>query len=204
MKDKINFKKIFIFLIVIICIIFLYYSANSTYTSYESIADTTMEGTVAGIKVAINGKDIVSSTDGVTLDSISWSSLHTREGKIAPGATGTITFTLDPTGSDVAFLYEFEFVDKQSDDSKLFTFTSFSASDDDLIQTDKSTYTGIISLDDISSESVVDVTVNFEFTDVDIDVSTEDTIELDDYFEIKFHALQYNGEEIVPYNEQVF
>ena len=107
--------KIIIFsFIVIICFAFLYYNSISSYSSYESSIDRSVDSKVSGIKLNINGQDVIlNSENGVILDNIILnSSSHTRPGTISPGADGNISFTLDPSESGVAILYDFTIIDK--------------------------------------------------------------------------------------------
>lgn len=194
-------RKLLLIVVLILCSFILYYGSKYTYTSYESSVDAEVNSKVAGINVSINGQNIVKKNlDSVKLDNITLTSTHTREGKISPGSTGTFAITLDPTGSEVAFRYDFELIDKSTDSNKLLTFDGFSSDNGNLIKTASNTYTGIITLDDINNKKVINITGSFTFNDDDIPAITEDNGNLDDFFEIKFHAIQYNGEEIIPYN----
>ncbi len=205
MKNK---KKIFtiIFMVLIIgC--FLYLGARSTYTSFESEIEGNAATSLAGINLTINGVDVVSNNDGtldnrIILDNTTWVSTHTREEKISPGSSGTIDLELDPSGSEVAILYEFRFVDKKIDDDKLLTFGNITSTDT-LIRTGVDTYTGVITLNDINQSRTVTLSADFYFDYLtDIEGITEDNQSLDDLFEIHFHAIQYRGEEIEEYEEE--
>ena len=202
MKDRFDKKFAIIFIIVVI-VCFLYLGAKGTYTSYESEIEGRMNTSVAGIKLLINGVDVVASggtlDTRVILDNTTWESTHTREKKISPGSSGTIDLELDPSGSEVAILYEFRFVDKVIDDDKLLNFGDITC-DHTLTRTAIDTYTGIIPLNDILSNDKIHLNVDFYFDYLnDIEGITEDNQGLDDLFEIHFHAIQYNGETITPY-----
>ena len=185
--------KIIIFsFIVIICFAFLYYNSISSYSSYESLIDGSVASKVSGIKLNINGQDIIlNSENGVILDNIILnSSSHTRPGTISPGANGNISFTLDPSESGVAILYDFTIIDKQNDANKLLTCTGFKSSNGNLI-----------TLDDINNKKVIDISFGFIFDDEEVEGITSDDASLENFISISFHAVQYNGEEIVPYSE---
>lgn len=205
MKNK---KKLFtIIFMVLIISCFLYLGARATYTSYESEIDGNVSNRVAGIHFKINGVDVVANNDGtldnrVILDNTTWVSTHTREEKISPGSSGTIDLELDPSGSEVAILYEFRFVDKKIDDDTLLTFGNITSTDT-LIRTGVDTYTGVITLNDINQSRTVTLSADFYFDYLtDIEGITEDNQSLDDLFEIHFHAIQYRGEEIEEYEEE--
>ena len=204
MDNSIKKTSILILLIIIGC--FLYFGARSTYTSYESTIEGNVKNSVAGIHLTINGVDAVENNNGtldnrVILDNTTWVSTHTREEKISPGSSGTIALELDPSGSEVAILYEFRFVDKRIDNDKLLTFSDI-ISNDGIIRTSQDTYTGIITLSDIENNRTFHISANFYFDYlVDIEGITEDNQVLDDLFEIHFHAIQYHGETIQQYVE---
>ncbi len=203
MKDR---KIVLIIVLVLVSGCFLYYSSRLAYTAYESIIDAHVVTPVAGIHIKINGVDAVSNNDGtldnrVILDNITWTSTHTRQGKLSPGSSGTIDLEIDPAGSEVAIMYEFRFVDKRIDDDKLLNFGSITSSDG-VIRTGNDTYAGIITLADINNNRKFHISANFYFDYlVDIEGITEDNQELDDLFEIHFHAVQYNGETLQQYVE---
>lgn len=198
MKTKKYNKKIGIFLLVVFCFAVLYFCSVHTYMSYESSVDGTLSSDVAGIHIAIDGKDILSDDlkNGVTLDNVFWDVSHTRNGKVAPGAVGNVTFTLDPKGSEVAFMYTFTINDKQSGVDKLLKFNSFSSDNGNLTKTGDNEYTGLITLDDINNGKVVNITMGFEFSDEEVEGTDIDNSSLDDYFSIDFKAVQYRGEKI--------
>ena len=198
-----NKKVAFIFLFLMIgC--FYYLSSKSTYTSYETNTTGKVNTKTADIHLTINGFDVINSggvlDNRIILENTTWESTHTREKKISPGSSGTIDLELDPAGSEVAILYEFRFVDKMIDEDKLLNFGDI-VCDDTLVQTAVDTYSGIITLDDIEDEKVINLSVDFYFDYLnDIEGITEDNQVLDDLFEIHFHALQYNGETLTPYS----
>ena len=182
----------------------MYFSSASTYTSYESEITGSVNSKTAGIKLKINDFDIMSGElldNRILLDNTTWVSTHTREEKISPGSSGTIDLHLDPDGSEVAILYEFQFVDKMIDEDKLLTFSSITSDDTTFVRTSEDTYSGVFSLDDIENGKIANIQVGFYFDYLtDIEGITEDNQIFDDLFEIHFHALQYRGEEIVPYS----
>ena len=118
MKNTEKREKYYILIILFLIIgCFLYLNSRSTYTSFESEIDGAAAVKTAGIHLSVNGVDIVENYDGslsnqIILDNTTWVSTHTREAKLSPGSSGTISLELDPAGSEVAILYEFQFVDK--------------------------------------------------------------------------------------------
>ena len=198
-KEK---RNIFIAIIILV-LCFLYLGAKVTYTSFESLIEGRASVKTAGIHLLVNGYDVtdVNSvlSSNVILDNITWVSTHTREGKLSPGSTGTIDLELDPSNSEVAILYEFQFIDKMIDDDKLINFGNI-VSDHTLVRTAEDTYSGIFTLSEIENGEKVHLDVDFYFDYItDIEGITEDNQVLDDLFEIHLHAVQYQGEELVPY-----
>ena len=199
-----NKKAAFIFLFFAIgC--FFYLSSKSTYTSYESNITGKVNANTAGIHLSINGFDVMNSGEvldnRIILENTTWESTHTREKKISPGSSGTIDLEVDPSSSDVAILYEFRFVDKVIDEEKLLNFGTIVSDDTSFVKTGVDTYTGLFTLDDINNGKKANIHVDFYFDYLnDIEGITEDNQVFDDLFEIHFHAIQYKGEEIVPYS----
>lgn len=200
-------KKTYLFFVILTIGCFWYLRTKQTYTSYESALEGRVVTPVAGIQIKINEVDVVANNNGtldnrVILDNTTWTSTHTREEKISPGSTGYIDLHLDPSGSEIAILYEFRFVDKKIDEDKLLTFAEIASSNSNLVKTANDTYSGIILLEDIQNQKVIDIRANFYFDYLnDLEGITEDNQVLDDLFEIHFHAVQYRGETLTEYIE---
>ena len=203
MKD-IKGKNILLFLFLLLCLGSLYYGAKQTYTAYESSVDSRVANDISDIHLRINGEEIRQNgvlNNRVILDNVTWVSTHTRAEKISPGSTGSFQLELDPTGSEVAILYELQFVDKVVDDDKILNFGNI-VSDDTLIQTAADTYSGIITLNQIQSLQKIHINVGFSFdASHDIEGFREDNQAYDDFFEIHVKVYQYLGETLVPYTE---
>lgn len=197
-------KRTFLILLFLALLVFLYVGARGTYTAYESSVNGNVSNRISQIHLFVNGSELVSNQEldnRIILDNITWTSTHTRLGKMSPGSTGNFQFELAPTGSEVAVLYEMELIDKNVDDSKLLTFTSIT-SDQNLVRTGISTYSGVFTLSDIEAGRNANITLNFEFDNSeDIEGFTDDDQTYDDFFEINFHASQYQGEVLTPYTE---
>ena len=56
-------------------------------------------------------------------------------------------------------------------------------------------------MDDINNKKVIDLSLGFIFDDEEVEGITSDDVPLENFISINFHAVQYNGEEIVPYSE---
>lgn len=95
-------------LIVIAALLLVATIGLSSYAIYKSSATGTATASVARWAVKVNNDDVV-TTDTLTFDgnSITWNAnAHVAAGKIAPGKTGTITFEIDASQSEVSVDYE--------------------------------------------------------------------------------------------------
>lgn len=205
MKKMIQNKKFSILFLIIVIVCFLYLGSRVTYTAYESEIGTTVDNAIAGMKVYINGMDVVTDSDvfnsELILEGVTWNSTHTREGKISPGSSGTIHLVIDATESDVAVRYEFTFIDKLVDSTKDLTFGTMTC-DGTYIRTGENVYTGVITRDDIANGDVVHLDIDFYFdSTVDIEGFSGNSQNYDDLFNINLRILQYTGETITPYVE---
>lgn len=206
MKQVLRNKFILFIFIIVLIFGFLYLSGIDTFTSYESLISGNSSFKTSGIKVKLNDIDIINDTtildNNFFMNNVVWNSTHTREGKISPGSSGSFNLKLDPEGSEVAILYEFRFVDKKIDANKLLTFENITNDDSNVVRTAIDTYSGIVSLNDIKNGKIINFNIDFLFDSLeDIEGIENDEHTYDDLFEINFTAVQYNGEELVPYVE---
>ncbi len=207
MENRKSIHKIFsaiMILFVIAC--FFYLSSKITYTSYESETQAHFDVEVTDLKLALNGVDVLHTASpldsSVLTDHITWNSSHVRTGKVAPGTSGSFSIELDPTGSQVAFMFDFEFVTDNLPEGMTITYSNIH-SDREIVQTDEFVYSGILTLADIDAGAKVTIFVDF-LIDYDEDVEVEDFTpeQIEGLFEINFHAIQYRGEELVPYDPE--
>lgn len=202
MKEKGIKRKVhcfFVFFLVVVCL--LYLTSKTTYTSYESSLDGTIDSPIAGWNILIDGKNIsnVVSTDSLKIEAITWDTSNVREGKVAPGSVGDMIITIDPTGTDVAIYYELEVIDKSVDPDKLLLVTSIVfGTGTELVKINENTYAGILTLDDIDSgkKPRIDVKVLWDGTE-DMVYDPEVVGNLDSYLVMNFTAKQYMGEEVL-------
>jgi len=197
-------EKNIVFAIIIMILCILYLGAKVTYTSFESLIQGKSSMKTAGIHLKVNGYDLATTEsvldNNVILNNTTWTNTHTRPGKLSPGSNGTIDLEVDPTGSEVAILYEFQFIDKLIDNDKLLNFGNVTC-DHTLVRTAVDTYSGIMPLSDVLEGEKINLSIDFTFDYLtDIEGITEDNQVLDDFFEIHFHAIQYQGETLVPYS----
>lgn len=190
MAKKKRRNGIIIIALILVCIIYL--QASSTYTSYESEVEGTADSEVADWKIKVNDTLITTNqTEAINIDSIDWETEHTREGTISPGTSGTITITIDPTTTQVAFDYELKIIDKTVDESKLLTVTSVENSLTPLTKEDNA-YRGIMTLENIKTKAIDTIKIHAIWDDYgqDIEVDPEEETEQSDLIEIDFKAKQ--------------
>ncbi len=183
-------KTIALIIVILICL--LYLKGNSTYTSYESEVTGNVESDIADWKIKVNDTLITTETEQViNIDSISWESNHTRDGKASPGASGTIEITIDPTSTGVAFDYELTVIDQTVDPTKILVVNEI---DSDVGKLDKidNTYHGSMSLNDIKSGKKEKLTmyVKWEEHGQDTVVIPEEETQTTDFIEMSFKVVQ--------------
>ena len=185
-----KYKKIIIILIVIIC--FLYLKMNSTYTSYESEVNGSVDSAIANWNIKVNDTLITDAVmESIPINTIEWNSTHIREGKAAPGSSGVITLTIDPTTTDVSFDYELTIIDNSVDEKKLLTVTSVTTSFGNLEKNNNSYY-GSMKLENIKKGQVIIISISVLWDDhgQDTVVVPSDDVGSDDFIDIDFRAIQ--------------
>ena len=162
--------EIALFLLVLIGII-----GTIAYARYASQATSSMEAQVAPWKVSINSSDIV-STNNFTLEDFAWdTNEYVAEGYIAPGRVGTLNIEIDPSGSKVAMKYKLE-IDKTNITNESIIISSVTASSGEVTLEDDGSYTGIINLDEVTSNTKKTLTIQVEWSNPETTTSdTNDT-----------------------------
>lgn len=201
MKKSDLLKAVVFFVIVIVCL--LYLKSKGTYTSYSSEVDGSADSVIAGWNIKIDKEEVTtSSIKNVAISDIKWEGNRVEEGKVAPGSYGKMNVEIDPTGTDVAIKYDFEIIDKKVDENVILTVDNITQSDVELIKTGPNMYTSLLTLDMIKKgvKPVLHLDVMWENDDSINDYEDKD-FDLDNFLKINFSAVQYRGEEIVPYSE---
>lgn len=196
MKNRI--KKIIIVCTLLICFIFLI--TRITYSSYESNTEGNVTGNIAGWNIKINDVIVSNEVDKeVDIDDVVWNSTHTRSGKLAPGSTGTFNIKLDFAGTDVAVRFDIEIIDKTIDPDKMLTLLDIDTADVTLVRTGVSTYSAIVDVDDIDT-TIVNLALDLSWVNDDnVDNPIDDDGENDDFLEVNFKAVQYQGGALTAY-----
>lgn len=184
-------RTIIILLIVLICIIYL--ATSTTYTSYESNTSAKVESDIASWNIKVNDTLITTATtQEINIDTINWNTEHIREGTAAPGTSGSLEITIDPTDTDVSFDYELTIIDHTVDENKLLSVTSVTSARNNLTQ-EGNVYRGTMSLSDIKQDIKEVITINLLWDDKGEDtviIPGEEEPTTDDFIELDFRAIQ--------------
>lgn len=194
-----SIQVLLIIILILLCLLFL--KSRITYTAYESTVDGNAASPLASWKIKIDGKDIT-TTEAVTeiqIDNIIWNTENAREGKAAPGSSGSMVINIDPSETGVAIYYELEAIDKNVDPEKFLEITSIKFNGAEIRRIGPSKYAGILTLKDIKNgiKPQVEINVIWE-TDVDVVYDEEKVNNLDSFLVFNFMARQYQGEELPP------
>jgi len=197
---KSNKNTIIFIVLVIFCIGFLI--SRVTYSSYESDVVGHVSASPAGWKIHINDVLITDEVGKVVdIDDISWNSAHVQSGKLAPGVSGDFTIDLDFTGTEVSVRYDLEIIDKSVDSTKVLTCTDVDGAGANLVRTGSNTYTGVISKSDLGNDLTRSVVLSLSWVNDDGVNDLETELTDSQYIQVNFRAVQYRGEEIVPYTD---
>lgn len=195
-KSVKNMLQVFLIaILIVLCLFFL--KSRVTYTSYESEVEGKVASPIANWIISIDGKTITEEEEvaGIKIDDISWYNDYARGNKVAPGSTGEMTISIDPSGTDVAIYYELEVIDKTVDDTKFLKVTNIYFDNNELTKIDVNKYMGVLSLSDIRNgvKPQMKFDVIWESTE-DIVYDREAVSDLDGFLVVNFSARQYNGE----------
>lgn len=195
-KSVKNMLQVFLIaILIVLCLFFL--KSRVTYTSYETDVEGKVASPIANWIISIDGKTITEEEEvaGIKIDDISWYNDYARGNKVAPGSTGEMTISIDPSGTDVAIYYELEVIDKSVDDTKFLTVKNIYFDNNELTKIDVNKYMGVLSLSDIRSgvKPQMKFDVVWESTE-DIVYDREAVSDLDGFLVVNFNARQYNGE----------
>lgn len=206
-------KKIWILSALIMLLITLY-QINSAYAKYSTEAQGIVEETIGAWIVKVNDTNIATeaNVENFTIDALTYNSNdYVLEGKIAPGLSGYFDVTIDATEASVAVRYDvtIDFSKLDLSDSikftKLVTVVDGVESEEGITQTEESTYTGVVTLDDISAGKTNTLRVYLSWEDDGTGINDEEdsilgtTKDIQVSIPVQVKASQYLGEEITEY-----
>lgn len=200
-------------ILVILCVfssIFLLVEIVSTYSLFETDRETVVTSPIAKWNILVNNT-LITDFDGqensFDLGSIDWNSGgHVRSGKAAPGSVGTFEIEIDPTDTEVSFLYELEIDTSLLGNDEISIQSVLEEDGHEFIRTGEYKYIGIARYSDISSGDKYHVNINIIWNnseenndkDYELGKKAEEVVSVP----VSLNIVQYTGDEvIVPYVE---
>ena len=202
---KISNFKIIIWLIVIILFLITCVVFSKTLALFENNAVGTADSDIGNWVIKINNQLISSGlTQNITVNNFVYDNVSTVQGGyIAPGTSAYFILVFDATGCDVAVRYDITFDLESMLYADNISVTVEEVGTNNTVLTDENTYSGIISLAQILSNTRVQLKVNVTWNDLpaynddDTALGTQKNSKL--AVPIIVHAEQYMGETLVPY-----
>ncbi len=208
-------KKVWI-LSVLIMIVVTIYQITTTFAKYVSEAYAEAEQEVGVWIIKVNNTDISDSNTKqkeFIIDTLNYNpSQYVVNGKIAPGSVGYFDVVIDATETSVAVVYDIEFDFSSLDINNSLKFDKIvrvksDGTEGQLIRTGDSTYSYLITLDQISKKEKETVRIYIAWENDDSDENNKYDSEIgviqDLNLQIPVQATinQYLGEEIIEYKE---
>ena len=185
---------------------FLIHCISTTYAVFETNTNGTANLSVGSWVIKLNSVDISSGqTINFSVNNFNYSNnSHVANGVIAPGRTGYFDLLLDPDGTDVSIRYDIT-LDLEEDYGENVTYY-VSTNIGTAIQTDESTYSGVIDLSDIDNGDVARLRIVVEWvnnttyneSDTNLGLTPNNNISIPAQIVVS----QYLGETIVPYTPE--
>ena len=194
-------KKI-LYLLFISFVLITTYEVMDAYGLFESKNKLVVNQNVARWKILINGSNI--TEEDFVINSINVEgNQNVLNGKLAPGVRGYFDVEIDPK-ADTSIVYSISFDFSQISDSFIVENIEETTSGN-LIRTDESTYSKVITLNEIKENKKNNVRVYLKWENKEDNNATDSKIGLteNNYINIpvSVSAMQYFGEDIEEYQE---
>lgn len=194
-------KKI-LYLLFISFVLITTYEVMDAYGLFESKNKLVVNQNVARWKILINGSNI--TEEDFVINSINVEdNENVLNGKLAPGVRGYFDIEIDPQ-ADTSIVYSISFDFSQISDSFKVENIEETTSGN-LIRTDESTYSKVITLNEIKENKKNNVRVYLKWENKEDNNATDSKIGLteNNYINIpvSVSAMQYFGEDIEEYQE---
>lgn len=194
-------KKI-LYLLFISFVLITTYEVMDAYGLFESKNKLVVNQNVAHWKILINGSNI--TEEDFVINSINVEdNENVLNGKLAPGVRGYFDIEIDPQ-ADTSIVYSISFDFSQISDSFKVENIEETTSGN-LIRTDESTYSKVITLNEIKENKKNNVRVYLKWENKEDNNATDSKIGLteNNYINIpvSVSAMQYFGEDIEEYQE---
>lgn len=203
---KKNRTRIILYLLVIIVFAVSVTLVYDTLALFETDTIGTFEEDIGKWVIKVSGQDITTGTsEEIVIDSFVYTpNPHVEPGYIAPGGSAYFDLVIDATQCDVAVKYTLSFDLSDTDYEDNIRFDIDGLDTIGITQTGEHDYTGVISLNQIENGDTLSLRI-YVYWDDDEDYNEQDTeIGIVQGNSIKvpigFHAIQYLGEQITPYN----
>ena len=194
-----------IIVVILLCIEIFY-----TYSLFETNVETDTSSDIAKWNIKVNNSMITESNyliDSFNLGSIDWeNSNHITSGKAAPGSVGTFEIEIDPTDTQVSFVYELT-IDTSDLLNEEFEITSVTETNGNtFIRTDENKYVGIAHLNEIENGEIYNIEIEITWnnddnnndSDYELGIRADEELNID----VNIELSQYIGTEIfTPYEE---
>ena len=185
-------------------IIFPVYALFETRVNVPTSIDTAKWNIKVNNTMITNG---VQNENTFQMGSIKWKTRnHVKEGKAAPGSEGLFQIEIDPTDTQVSFIYTIDIDTSKLNNSEFIIQSVNEKNGKEFIRTGKNTYTGIAYLEDNKNGQKYNIDISIVWNDnednnendYNLGVSAENTITIP----IIINLTQYTGEEsFIEYEE---
>lgn len=198
-------KKILVILAIFMAIFTIYKIAN-TYALFETKMSGMIKPTIGRWNITVNGTDVTSgTTQEFAMDTFNIEeSQYTKNGKIAPGMKGNFEIAILPQNTQVSIRYDISINDTELAGQQIkLTTVEETANNNIIIKTGENTYTGIILLNNMSTDYEEIIKIEFvwenkeEFNEQDTTIGIVYNSNLS--LPITVNIKQYLGEEITEY-----
>lgn len=202
-------KKIFIILCALVFIA-LCLEVKNVYSLFETNGTDSVSERLATWKIKVNNTYLTTlSEDRKTFDlgSIEWESNgHVKSGKAAPGSVGKFYIEIDPTTTEVSFLYEITFDTSSLNNSEFQIINVSEIHGKNFIRTSENTYVGIVPLKEIRANTKYKIEANViwnnkeENNKADYELGSKADMKID--IPVSINVRQYDGSEsFTEYNK---
>ena len=200
-----NAKKLLVFLCLCIMLLIIY-GVIRIYALFHSELGANVQLKNGTWNITVNGTDITKGTDiqfainNVTVEE----NEHVKPGNIAPGLTGTFKINIDPENTNVSTRYDIYLDEEKLTNSNIqIKSIKETLNGNELVKTDKNTYTGIIPLEKIQAGTTNEITVEVEWIENEDhneeDIGLGTTWDAEYQIPITVHVCQYLGEQLNLY-----
>ena len=204
-------KKHILIVLCVVSVVLLFIQITYTYSLFETDRDAVISSPIAKWNIMVNDSFITSDTtqeNFFRLGSVQWNSGgHVREGKAAPGSVGTFEINIDPTNTEVSFLYEITIDTSDFLNEEFYISGVRELNSEEFVRTGEATYVGVARLSDIQNGKIYHVEIDISWNnndsnndkDYQLGISAEEEVTIP----VSLRFIQYTGEEVlVPYVEE--